>query len=76
MGIINAHINEIIFSVTEEPDGGYIASALGESIVTEADSLPELHRNLRDAVLCHFEGRDSAPKVIPLHFVRQEAISL
>jgi hypothetical protein len=67
---------ELIFEVEQEPDGGYVASALGESIVTEGDDLDELRSNVREAVLCHFAGRGEAPKVIRLHFVRQEVLAL
>ena len=67
-------MNEIIFAVEEAPEGGYIAHALGESIFTEADDLPTLKENVRDAVRCHFEeGR--APRVIRLHFVKEEVIA-
>jgi len=67
-------MNEIIFLVEESPEGGYTARALGESIFTEADTLDELHEMVRDAVRCHFpEGQ--SPKVIRLHFVREEVIS-
>ena len=45
--------NEIIFLVTDLPDGGYTAKALGESIYTEADSLGELRGMVQDAVRCH-----------------------
>jgi len=44
------------------------------SIFTEADSLPELQAQVRDAVRCHFDD-GKAPKVIRLHFVREEVIS-
>ena len=68
-------MNEIIFLVEEAPEGGYTARALGESIFTEADSLDELHANVRDAVLCHLnEGK--APKVIRLHHVREDIITV
>jgi hypothetical protein len=67
-------MNEVIFLVEEAPEGGYTARALGASIFTEADSLPELHAQVRDAVRCHFED-GKAPKVIRLHFVREEVIS-
>jgi hypothetical protein len=46
---------------------------LGESVFTEADNLDELRRNVREAVECHFE-ETKRPKVIRLHFVRQEVI--
>ncbi len=67
-------MNEVIFLVEEAPEGGYTARALGASIFTEADSLPELQAQVRDAVRCHFED-GKAPKVIRLHFVREEVIS-
>ncbi len=49
---------EIIFAVEEAPEGGYTASALGESIVTEADTVDELREMVRDAVRTHFEETD------------------
>jgi hypothetical protein len=66
--------SEIIFSVEESPAGGYEAHALGYSIFTEAETMPELKLMIRDAVRCHFE-EDSRPKVIRLHLVRDEVIS-
>jgi hypothetical protein len=69
----NAGLSELIFLVEEAPEGGFIARALGESIFTEANDLTDLHAKVRDAVHCHFdEGK--APKVIRLHFVREEVI--
>lgn len=67
-------MNEIIFIVEEAPEGGYTARALGQAIFTEADTLPELHEEIRDAVDCHFEPRDK-PKIIRLHMVKEEVIS-
>jgi predicted RNase H-like HicB family nuclease len=67
--------NEIIFEVREdEIDGGYNASALGYGIHTQAESIEELRSMVRDAVRCYFE-EGQAPKVIRLHFVREEVIS-
>jgi hypothetical protein len=68
-------VNEIIFVVEDAPEGGYSARALGESIFTEADDLEALHRNVREAVICHF-GEAAAPKVIRLHFIREQVIGL
>ncbi len=67
-------MTEIIFVVEEAPDRGYTARALGESIVTQADSVPDLHARVRDAVQCHFDEGE-APKVIRLHYVRDEVIA-
>ena len=68
-------MNEIFFLVEEAPEGGYAAKALGESIFTEADSLEELHANVRDAVRCHFDV-EKAPKMIRLHFVHEEVLAV
>jgi hypothetical protein len=67
--------SEIIFSVQESPEGGYDARALGYSIFTQADSMDELKRNVREAVQCHFDDGD-APKIIRLHMVKDEVISV
>jgi predicted RNase H-like HicB family nuclease len=65
---------EIIFLVEDDPDGGYIARALGESIFTQADDLESLKEMIRDAVDCHFTEEEK-PKVIRLHIVRDEVIA-
>jgi predicted RNase H-like HicB family nuclease len=62
---------EIVFEVREdEADGGFTAAALGHDIFTQADTLPELRANLRDAVQCHFGdgAAGDAPSMIRLHF--------
>jgi hypothetical protein len=68
-------MSEVIFEVTQdETDGGFIARALGHSIVTEADTWSSLRSNVREAVLCHFdEGK--APAVIRLHRVVDEVLA-
>ena len=68
-------MNELIFLVEEAPEGGFTAKALGASIVTEADSLEDLHEQVRDAVRCHFE-EGQEPKVVRLHFVREEVLAV
>lgn len=68
-------MSEIIFIVEEAPEGGFVARARGDAIFTEADELESLHANIRDAVRCHFD-EGHAPKVIRLHFVREQVIGL
>ncbi len=68
-------MDEIIFVVTEAPEGGYTARALGESIFTEADDVDSLREHVRDAVRCHFE-EGQAPRVVRLHFVRDDLIAV
>jgi hypothetical protein len=48
-------MTEIVFVVEQAPEGGYIARALGESIVTEADTEAELRVAVQDAVHCHLD---------------------
>ena len=57
MSASNPSQNELIFLVEKAPEGGYAARALGASIFTEADSLESLHKNVRDAVACHYEEK-------------------
>ncbi len=66
-------MNELIFIVEEAPEGGYTARALGQSIMTEADRLEDIPNQVRDAVRCHFE-ENQGPKMIRLHFVKEEVI--
>lgn len=69
-------MSEIIFDVREdEVDGGYTASALGVGIHTEGDTLEQLRANVKDAVDCYFDETMEAPKVIRLHFVRDEILA-
>ena len=68
-------MTELIFMVEEAPEGGFLARALGESIFTEADTMAELPGKVRDAVRCHFE-EGKAPKVVRLHYVREEVIAV
>jgi hypothetical protein len=65
--------SEIIFLVEGDPEGGYSARAIGESIFTQADSLPELRRFVQDAVNCHHEA-DAFP-MTRLHIVQDEVMT-
>jgi predicted RNase H-like HicB family nuclease len=69
-------MNEIIFEVREdEADGGFVARALGHSIVTQADTWEELRDNVQEAVRCHFDEGE-APRIIRLHRVMDEVLTL
>ena len=67
-------MGEIIFVVEYAPEGGFSARSLDASIFTQAETAEELHVRVRDAVRCHF-GDSDAPKMIRLHFVRDEVIA-
>ncbi|MGA2333153.1 MAG: 2-oxoisovalerate dehydrogenase [Syntrophales bacterium] len=60
-------MNEIIFLVEEDPEGGFNASSLGYSIFTEGESIEDLKLNIRDAMSCHFDKNEDIPKVVRLH---------
>ncbi len=69
-------MTEIIFEVREdEIDGGYSASAIGLGIHTQGLTLDELRDNVREAVDCFFDEPSQAPKIIRLHYVREELLS-
>lgn len=68
-------LEEIIFEVTEDPEGGYSARALGSSIFTQALDLEALKEAARDAVLCHFE-EGQAPRMIRLHLVKDFLVAV
>ena len=66
---------EIIFEVSEdELDGGFSASALGCGIHTQGDTIDDLRRNVREAVDCYFDDDMARPRLIRLHYVRDEVL--
>ena len=72
-------MTEIIFEVREdEVDGGYSAAALGHDIFSQSETLDGLRKCVREAVSCHFGDSvpDSIPKIIRLHFVRDEILAM
>lgn len=68
-------MDEIIFLVEESTEGGYLAKALSVPIVTEADTLEELREMVKDAVHCHYDNIAECPKMIRLHFVKDEVFA-
>ena len=68
-------MTEIIFIVEEAAEGGYTARALDFSIFTEADDAAGVSEKVRDAVRCHFDEGER-PRIVRLHFVRQEILTV
>jgi hypothetical protein len=58
-------MKEIVFLVEESLEGGYEAQALGNPIFTQAETLAELRKMVRDAVQCHFDTNET-PMIILL----------
>ncbi|HUY93901.1 MAG TPA: hypothetical protein VMU71_01340 [Terracidiphilus sp.] len=66
-------MEEVIFEVAQEADGGYTAEAIGEAIFTQADTWDELKANAREAVQA-FYFDSSPPRSIRLRLVRDEVL--
>jgi hypothetical protein len=66
--------DELVFEVSQEGDGGYVAECLTDNIVTQADTWEALRTNVCDAVTAfYFDG--VAPASIRLHLVKDEILS-
>lgn len=66
---------ELIFEVTQDADGGFVAECLSESIVTQGDTWEELREMVKDAVEGYFFDGPK-PHTIRLHLVRDEVFSM
>jgi len=67
--------SEIVFEVSQEPDGGFVAECLTESIFTQADNWEELRRNVREAVAASYFDHPQPPVAIRLHLVGDEVLA-
>ena len=67
-------MNELVFIVTQEADGGFVAEALDESIITQADTWEELRANVREVVTAFYFDQP-APTSLRLHLVRDEVLA-
>jgi predicted RNase H-like HicB family nuclease len=68
-------MNELVFEVTQEEDGGFCAECLSENIFTQGDSWEALRRNVQEAVRAFYFDQPPAPKQIRLHLVRDELLT-
>ncbi|MBS1835309.1 MAG: 2-phospho-L-lactate guanylyltransferase [Acidobacteria bacterium] len=68
-------MDEIIFEVTQEPDGGYCAECLTESIFTQGDTWDDLRANVKEAVQAFYFDRPK-PSGVRLHLIRDEMLVL
>ncbi len=65
---------ELIFEIRDAEEGGYYARALGHAIFTEAETWEELRENVLEAVSLHFEAGVVRPRMVQLHYVKDELI--
>jgi len=66
---------ELVFEVSQEQDGGFVAECLNQDIITEADSWEALRRNIREAVEAFYFDAP-VPQAVRLHLVRDELLTL
>jgi predicted RNase H-like HicB family nuclease len=67
---------ELIFEVRDGEEGGYCARALGHAVLTEAETWDELRANVVEAISLHFEDGAAHPRLVQLHYVKDELISI
>lgn len=65
---------EIVFTVTQESDGGFVAECLSLDIFTQGNNWEELRANVREAVSAYFFDQPK-PAVVRLHLVRDEVLA-
>jgi predicted RNase H-like HicB family nuclease len=65
---------ELIFEIRDADEGGFFARALGYAIFTEAETWEELRTNVLEAVALHFEDVEDRPRLVQMHYVKDELI--
>jgi predicted RNase H-like HicB family nuclease len=65
-------MQELIFEIRDAEEGGYNARALGKAIFTQAETWDELKNNIREAIDCYFDTPEEQPKLVQMHYVKDE----
>ena len=65
---------EIVFSVTQEHEGGFTAECLSHDIFTQGNNWEDLRANVREAVSAYFFDQPK-PDAVRLHLVRDELLA-
>ena len=68
-------VNELIFEVTQEGDGGFCAECFTEAIFTQGDTWDQLRANVKEAVEAFYFDRPM-PSGVRLHLVRDELLAV
>jgi predicted RNase H-like HicB family nuclease len=66
---------EIVFSITQEADGGFVGECLSHDIFTQGDSWEALRTNVKEAVDAYFFDQPRLAS-IRLHLVRDEVLAV
>lgn len=65
---------EVVFSVTQESDGGFVVEWLSHDIFTQGNTWEQLRANVRKAVSAYFFDPPK-PAAVRLYLVRDEVLS-
>ncbi|EAZ93049.1 type II toxin-antitoxin system HicB family antitoxin [Crocosphaera chwakensis] len=65
----------IVFEVSQEEDGGFVAECLTEEIFTQGDNWEELKTNVKEAVKGYYFDQLTVPN-IKLHLVKNEILMM
>jgi len=68
-------VNELVFEVTQEGDGGFCAECLTEAIFTQGDTWDQMRANVKEAVEAFYFDRPT-PSRVRLHLVRDELLAV
>ena len=66
---------ELVFAVTQEADGGFVAECLSHDIFTQGATWEELRANVREAATGYFFDQPK-PTALRLHLVRDEVLAV
>jgi len=68
-------MNELVFEVTQEEDGGFCAECLSENIFTQGETWEAVRGNVREAVRAFYFDQPQSRRRIRLHLVRDELLA-
>lgn len=68
-------MSDLVFEITQEADGGFVAECLTEAIFTQADTWEELRKNVKDATAAYYFDSKEKPLSIRLRLVRDEVLA-
>jgi len=68
-------MNELVFEVKQEEDGGFCAECLSENIFTQGDTWEAMRQNVQEAVRAYYFDQPKDPRQIRLHLVRDELLA-
>ena len=68
-------MDELVFEILQEEDGGFCAECLSENIFTQGDSWEALRQNIQEAVRAFYFDKPQTPTRIRMRLVRDEVLT-